>query len=196
LRFLANLVGALRPAHVLEFGSGFSTRVLARACAATAPPGSVTSIESDPTFARKTLASLDVAPGAASVVLQLAPLVVRYREGHPLPVYDLQRGPLASPRPASLVLIDGPPAVVGSRSGALFQAMEFVQHGTVILVDDATRCSEAAALDLWRQTFADTTERRTVSSLPNLAIFVVTSDQIPRSGWWWLDAPTDGSWCA
>ena len=53
LRLLWALVGSLRPQHVLEFGSGVSTLVLARA-SVHAGGGTVTSVDHDPAFALAT----------------------------------------------------------------------------------------------------------------------------------------------
>src|ERR1700675_4756096 len=51
-RFLANLIAHLKPQHILEFGSGTSTHVLARAVAQLDTPCCITSVEHDPDFRR------------------------------------------------------------------------------------------------------------------------------------------------
>src|SRR5579862_9559880 len=48
LRFLWNLVRHLRPQHVVEFGSGLSTRLLLRAIEGM--DGAISSIDHDPQF--------------------------------------------------------------------------------------------------------------------------------------------------
>jgi hypothetical protein len=65
-------------------------------------------------------------------------------------MYYLRRTRFASPLPLDLVLIDGPPAVLGGREGTLYQALEFARPGTIVLLDDANRSEEQAALSGWR----------------------------------------------
>ena len=79
LRFLSSLVKHLQPRHVLEFGSGLSTRVLARAC----PRAAISSVDHDPEFAARKTA-------------QIAPLVARDCGGKILPVYYLDAKRFAS----------------------------------------------------------------------------------------------------
>jgi len=140
LRFLTRLVAHMRPGHVLEFGSGLSTRALARACAALAPPGAVSSIDHDPEFgaiAARALADTPVPGGRVAV--QIAPLVARDYGGKLVPVYHLDAARFASPRPVDLVVVDGPTVVLGGREGTLYQALQFARPGTLLVLDDADR---------------------------------------------------------
>src|SRR5215471_13319673 len=50
LRFIDALVRQLRPKHVIEFGAGLSTKVLARACVQMGAPCAISSIDHDPEF--------------------------------------------------------------------------------------------------------------------------------------------------
>ena len=50
LKFIDALVRELRPAHVIEFGAGLSTKVLARACVEMKSPCAISSIDHDPEF--------------------------------------------------------------------------------------------------------------------------------------------------
>src|ERR1051326_4400992 len=50
LRFIACVVQHARPRHILEFGSGLSTRVLARAAAALEHECCISSLDHDPEF--------------------------------------------------------------------------------------------------------------------------------------------------
>src|SRR5436190_12190495 len=45
LRFIDALVRELRPKHVIEFGAGLSTKVLARACVQMQSPCAISSID-------------------------------------------------------------------------------------------------------------------------------------------------------
>ena len=143
LRLLWSLVHSLQPRHVVEFGSGLSTLVLARAAA---PTGCVvSSVDHDPTFARATAERLS--PEDAEVVtLQTAPIVARTRAGRLHPTYLVDAARLGSSRAADLILIDGPPEVLGGRLGVFYQALDHAQAGTIILLDDAERDGERQAL--------------------------------------------------
>jgi predicted O-methyltransferase YrrM len=163
LRFLVSLVAHLRPQHILEFGSGLSTWVLARACADSQPSCCITSVDHDPEFGRKAERDLASDETAIMVGFQIAPLVARHWKGKLLPVYLLGRWDLVSQTPPDLILIDGPPALLGGREGVLYQALEFARPGTIILVDDAKREGELAALANWQANLGGTIE---VSLLP------------------------------
>jgi hypothetical protein len=77
-------------------------------------------------------------------------------------------------------MIDGPPAALGGREGTLYQAMDLAHPGTVVLLDDAIRSEEQAALRHWQDNYGTAIE---VIQLPNfirgLAAIIVV-DAIPR----------------
>src|SRR6476660_5839794 len=50
LQFIDALVRELKPGHVIEFGAGLSTKVLARACVQMNSGCAITSIDHDPQF--------------------------------------------------------------------------------------------------------------------------------------------------
>src|SRR3982751_1960357 len=110
LRFVTKLVEVLRPGHVLELGSGLSTRVLSRALGASG--GVVSSVDHDPEFNWAT-GGEKLEPGGARVKFHLAPVVVREFGGKLVPVYLIKPGEFASDRPVDLVVIDGPPVNMG-----------------------------------------------------------------------------------
>jgi predicted O-methyltransferase YrrM len=149
LRLLSKLVPLLRPCHILEFGSGESTRVLARAAAALSRPAAVTVVEHDPRFVAATARKLE-ADGTNHVVrIQFAPLVARRRFDALVPAYRWDRRKFAVSGPVDLVLIDGPPRVLGGREGTLYQAFEVSRAGTMVLLDDAHRDGEGTAMEQW-----------------------------------------------
>jgi hypothetical protein len=85
--------------------------------------------------------------------VQVAPLVVRTCGYDSAPVYRLDRARFASDREADLIVIDGPPGVLGGRRGMLHQALDFAAADAVVVLDDADRSSERAALDEWSEQF-------------------------------------------
>jgi predicted O-methyltransferase YrrM len=154
LRFLAALMAELRPRHVLEFGSGVSTLVLAHS-AASSGDVKISSVEHDPFYAGRTAELLRQKDGEHLVFLQVAPLVARVRAGELHPIYLLDRAALASERPADIILIDGPPAALGGRTGMLYQALDLAQAGTIVLLDDAARRPEQEAVTWWEERLGD-----------------------------------------
>jgi predicted O-methyltransferase YrrM len=153
LRFLYRLVLTLAPRHVLELGSGLSTCVLARAAAERSLPCAISSVEHDPVFRGAAARKLEGYGLADDVRIQLAPLVARQGLDRIVPMYQLNPARMASSLPADLVLIDGPPSLLGGREGTLYQVMDFARPGTLVLLDDASRAQEQSALARWQTHF-------------------------------------------
>jgi Methyltransferase domain len=183
LQFLTAIVRVLRPRHILELGSGLSTRVLARAAGPLSPTCVISSIDHDPEYNWAT-AFPTPDPGAATVSFQLAPLVVRNFGGKFLGAYLIRASQLATMSPADLVVIDGPPVNLGGREGALYQVLDFARPGTLILLDDAKRSEERTALRAWNDNLAETI---TVQALPGFVkgmAAILVNRPIPSTSLW------------
>jgi hypothetical protein len=154
LRFVTSIVQTLKPRHILELGSGLSTRVLSRAAGPLSPKCVISSVDHDPQFNWDTTGAAAEENGA-KVKFQLAPLVVREFGGKLLGAYLIQTSKLAAKRAVDLVVIDGPPVNLGGREGTLYQVMDFVQPGTIVLLDDSKRPEEKAALKAWKDNLGD-----------------------------------------
>jgi predicted O-methyltransferase YrrM len=156
LGFLARLVPRLKPRHILEFGAGLSTQLLARAGAKLEPGCRLSSVDHDPEFGGIAAAKLkETSEPICRMRFQVAPLVSRDCGGKYLPVYHVQPSRLASRRPADMVVIDGPPTMLGGREGMLYQAMGYCRPGSVILLDDANRAEEQRAIARWKELLQD-----------------------------------------
>lgn len=158
LKFLVSLVPLLKPQHILEFGSGLSTRVLAWACGSIKSPCSITSVDHDPEFSQAAASELSKQKVKCSVTYNFAPLIARECAGKTMPMYKLDEIRLASSQPADLIVIDGPPNCLGGREGTLYQAMTFSRPGTLVLLDDANRSDEKQAVTMWQDTFDEAIE--------------------------------------
>ena len=182
LRLLTAVVSRLRPQHILEFGSGLSTRVLARACDALEFQCAISSIDQDPEFSSVVAREYAERPAANSrVSFQVAPLVAREYGGKWLPAYLMQPQRFASQQPVDLVLIDGPSAVLGGREGAFYQAMDVARRGTLVLLDDAARREERAAISHWQDNLGEAIE---VIQLPGFIrgmVAIIIREPIRRS---------------
>jgi hypothetical protein len=164
----------------LEFGSGLSTRVMARASASLGGTRWITSIDHDPVFAHAAARQLADQDNHCQISFQLAPLVARECTGRSLPMYHIQADQLASSLPADLVVIDGPPAVLGGREGVLYQALDFARPGTVVVVDDAARDMERLALSHWRDNLGDAVELKMLPGFAKGMAIAVVNQVIRR----------------
>jgi predicted O-methyltransferase YrrM len=164
LSYISRLVGLLRPRHIIEFGSGLSTQVLAMTAASLEKPCVLTSIDHDPEYGTTAASALPNCGHPVCPVRSLiAPLVARDCGGKMLPTYRVQREQFASTLPADLIVIDGPPVMLGGREGMLYQAIDFARPGSIILLDDSNREQERTALARWIDLFGGAIE---VLSLP------------------------------
>jgi predicted O-methyltransferase YrrM len=183
LKFLVSLVGFLGPQHILEFGSGLSTRVLLRVTQALDSSCGVSSVDHDPDFIEQTLAS--VAPDLAERLrLQFAPLVTRqYGESY-LPAYRMDTEKFSRSTPFDLCVIDGPPDGLGGREGTLYQVLPHCRAGTCILLDDAARPHEQRALRNWSAALGDAIEIRDLEGFgKGLAAIIVHRSVLPNRLW-------------
>ena len=180
LRLLAALVARVKPRHIVEFGSGLSTLVFAYA-AARSGECLISSIDHDPKFSRASLDALATAEGADLVSLQFAPLVARVRGGGLHPSYQVDANKLACSSPADIILIDGPPGVLGGRMGMLYQALEYAQSGSIVLLDDAERDDEQKALAAWNLQLGDAVQiHRPAGFARGLAAMILAAPNTAR----------------
>lgn len=184
LTFLARLVPRFKPRHMMEFGGGLSTRLLA-GIAATMPQCVLSSIDHDPEFGGLAYDKLRDEPAHMRRVRpQIAPLVARDCGGKMLPQYRIQARKLASRRPADLIIVDGPPVLLGGREGALFQAMDYARPGSIILLDDAARESEVVALRQWGEIMREAVEVRQLPGFCKGLTAVIVREPVPREELW------------
>lgn len=185
LIYITRIVKHIKPRHILEFGSGLSTRTLARACGDLQSRCYISSVDHDPEFSRVIVKELDKQEiPNCRVKLQISPLVARDCGGRFLPFYHLNPERFASKRPVDLVLIDGPPGVLGGREGMLYQAMEFSHPGTILLLDDAERKEEKEILKRWQDNFKDAIEVHTLPGFIKGMASVIIHMPILNSGIW------------
>jgi predicted O-methyltransferase YrrM len=151
LRFVTLMVRKQRPRHVLELGSGLSTRLLSREAAALENGCVISSVDHDPQYNWDTAGNAQ----ADNVSFHLAPLVVREFGGKLCGAYLIQPDKLASKDPVDLVVIDGPPVNLGGREGTLYQVMDYARQGTIVLLDDSKRPEEKAAIKAWQENLGD-----------------------------------------
>lgn len=181
LQFLFSLVRHLNPGQIVEFGTGLSTRVLARAWTASRATAHLITVDNDPACSQRASAALAADPQISRVRFVIAPLVARSCLSGLLPNYLLPTGSLG-PTPADLVLIDGPPSMLGGRAGMLYQAMDLSRPGTVVLLDDARREAEQAAIADWQAKLgADIDVQLPPGFVKGLAVIIIRKTSSSRT---------------
>lgn len=149
-QFLARLVVNLRPQHVLEFGAGASSLVLARALASIGG-GQLTSVEQSPEWCAELWSQVRRVQRVDAQLIVASP---RFRIG-PAGVYfsyPTAADTIAERGPYDLVFIDAPQSFYG-RDGALHSAYAQLQPNAVVILDDARRGSERWTLYRWLQIY-------------------------------------------
>ncbi len=184
LRLLWALVHEICPRHVMEFGSGLSTRVLANAAKAAGAETSISSVDHDPEFGAEAARRFEEQGGGGRVALQIAPLVVRAYGGELVPAYDIDKARLACSDPVDLGLIDGPPEPLGGRAGTLYQIMQYARPGTLVLLDDADRPGEQAALNQWQDALGAAIEVLRPSGFPKGLATILIHQPIAQDELW------------
>jgi hypothetical protein len=170
LRLVSSLVRHHAPRHIIEFGSGLSTRLLVGETQRRGLDCRITSLDHDPDYA---YSAADPA-GNDRLTLMIAPIVARLFCDKFLPSYRIDHAVFASQPAADMIIVDGPPATLGGREGALYQAISLSRSGTVILLDDAKRDQERAALQRVHETLGQAVEiTHLVGFRKGLAILIV-----------------------
>ncbi len=153
-RFLAAFVHALGARRILEFGSGFSTLMMAREIAA-AEGNYLLSIDESPRHSAQAKEAFESSGCQAKVEFRVAPLRPRFYGPRLLMSYNLPKGLLAALGPFDLVLIDGPYHDYG-RESVFYDAFPAVAPGGYIILDDANREDmERVYVRAWQAAYGD-----------------------------------------
>jgi hypothetical protein len=148
LQLIASLVRQIGPRHVISLGCDASAELLAL-LGFEHGRMAVTVFEHDPWAAEELIQTANaLAVNYRWFAFCLCPLVARYCGNDLLPVYDDGMVIPVAPYPADLVVINGPPAELGGRSGMFYQALKYSRPGTIVLVLDA-RPEEDEMFEMW-----------------------------------------------
>lgn len=155
-RAIAHIFAAVRPAGVLEFGSGVSTVVFATLAQACERPVRIVSIEENPDYAEKTRGLLRQYGVAGQATVVEAPVEACTLDGWSGFTYRPNEQAIAEAfgavRP-DLLFIDGPASWLlrrrDCRYGTLLLARRFAAARALFVADDAFRRREQAILKRW-----------------------------------------------
>lgn len=150
LQLLASLVKLVAPRHIIELGCGVTTELLAH-LACDHGRMAMTCFEHDPWAAAE---FVDLCGGRALnyrwFSFCICPLVARHCGAELLPVYDDRMTVPTVPFAADLIVINGPPDILGGRAGAMYQSLKYARQGTIVLVLHIRRGEEAVIEDWMR----------------------------------------------
>lgn len=155
IALLVTELRTLKPAYVVECGSGASTVWLAMAIRAAALPTRLVALEHDAAFGAATRRALDDCQVADVAEVRVAPLIPVTIDSHTYRWYD--PACLEGVHEVGLVFVDGPPADTGP--GARFPALPMIHallsiDATVVL-DDTIRPDEKAISSDWSARFPE-----------------------------------------
>jgi predicted O-methyltransferase YrrM len=139
-RFVAAFARALEAQRVLEFGSGFSTLMLARELAAQ-EENYLLSIDDSRHYSELAREAMDNSGCQAKVEFRVAPLKPRFYGPRLLLSHDLPPGLLEAKGPFDLVLIDTPHHNFG-REAVFYDAFRALSPGGYVIMADANREAE------------------------------------------------------
>ena len=146
-RFLAAFIRATGARRVLEFGSGFSTLMMAREIGAL-EDNFLLSIDSSPYYSGLAKEALENSEAQAKVEFRVAPLRPKF--------YGLR-----------LVLIDAPHHDYG-REAVFYDAFPAVAPGGYLILDDANREGmEKAYVDSWDMAYGDAIQPNLLEGIGN-----------------------------
>lgn len=134
-RFLAAFTRALGARRVLEFGSGFSTLMMAREISVQ-EGNYLLSVDDSPRYTAQAREAFENSECPAKVEFRTAPLRPRFYGPRLLLSYDLPAGLLEALGPFDMVLIDAPHQDYG-RESVLYDAFRAVLPGGYLIMDDA-----------------------------------------------------------
>lgn len=184
-RFLAGFVRALGARRIIEFGSGFSTLMMAREI--TSKEGNyLLSIDDSPHYSALAKKAFDTSGCQARVEFRVAPLRPKFYGSRLLLSYSLSKGLLEALGPFDLALIDAPQHDYG-RESVFYDVFTAVVPGGYIILDDANRADmEKAYVRAWQAAYGGAMDPVLLEDIGNgLNVIEKISDakpKFPRAG--------------
>lgn len=178
-RFVAAFARALEAQRVVEFGSGFSTLMLAREIEQK-EGNYLLSVDDSPRYSTMASEALETSACKAKVEFRVAPLRPKLYGPRLLLSYALPKGLVGAMGPFDLALIDAPhdgwdPEAV------LYDVFPAIELGGYALLDDANAPRRAATMEAWRSAFGEAADFIHLEGIGNGLLAVEKlSDDGPR----------------
>ena len=150
---LVSLILRKRPRWVLEIGSGLSTILMSQTLELIGGDGHVISLEHEIEWLDRSRDLVSEFGLAHRTEVMHAPLVEMEIDGDFYTWYDLTQ--VVLPREVEVIFIDGPPKATGpmARYPAIPLLHDHLAIGGVVLMDDASRPDEKAAIERWQASY-------------------------------------------
>jgi predicted O-methyltransferase YrrM len=179
-RFLAAFTSALGAKKVLEFGSGFSTLMMAREIASQ-EGNYLLSVDDSPKYTALAKEAFETSDCKAKVEFRTAPLRPKLYGTRLLLSYSLPKGLLEALGPFDLVLIDAPHHDFG-RESVFYDAFPAVAPGGYLILDDSSRTGmEKEYVEAWEDAYGEAVDTIMLDGIGNgLCVMEKVSDDAPR----------------
>ena len=155
MQFVARLVEIVQPQHMIEFGSGRSTVVLAELNRRSG--GRLLSFDHNRKFAAQSASALNTRGLSHTATVVYRPLALRRYGLKVLPVYRIAWHQFPDFNRCEVALVDGPPGWIG-REAVLYELFPRIAVGGWIVVDDINRRPEQRWLETWKASFGPALE--------------------------------------
>ena len=172
------MIREVKPARIVEFGSGISSIRLAM----TFPNVEITSIENSLKFFNEVRALKEKYVPENLLNLKFSPLrFQRYGAS-----FFLTYQPVEVPESVDCVIVDGPPTMftVRGREACLYQVYNSLRTGGVVIIDDYRRRSERMVVRNWCLTYPDSFEVEERHVGHHFAILKKRTSVAPRGFIW------------
>ncbi|HCC47229.1 MAG TPA: hypothetical protein DEQ38_03805 [Elusimicrobia bacterium] len=183
-RFVAAFARALEARRVMEFGSGFSTLMLAREIEPH-EDNYLLSVDDSPRYSALAKEAMETSACQAKVEFRVAPLRPRLYGPRLLLSYALPKGLVGAMGPFDLALIDAPHDSWNPEA-VLYDVFPALDLGGYALIDDANAPGRAATMTAWRAAFGEAADFIHLEGIGNglLAIEKLSDDgpQYPFKG--------------
>lgn len=178
-RFVAAFARALKAKRAVEFGSGFSTLLLARELAAQ-PENFLISVDNSERYSKLAREAVETAECAVKADLRVAKLRPRLYGPRLLLSYGLPEGLLGALGPFDLALIDAPHDGWDPEA-ALYDIFPAMDIGGYIVVDDANLPGREAHSAAWREAYGEAADFIHLEGIGNgLLVIEKLEDDPPR----------------
>ena len=151
-RFLYSFISAFQARNVLEFGSGFSSLMIARAISQF-EGGRLISIDDSETDSLSAKAEFENSGENVKAVFRTAPLRPRLYGPRLLLSYSLPKGLLGALGPFDLIFID-PPHKGKGRESVLYDVFPSLSTAGYVIIDDANGAN-AELMRIWDEAYGD-----------------------------------------
>ena len=179
-RFIAAFARALKARKVLEFGSGFTSLLLAREIE-TVEDNYLLSIDDSAAFSAQAREAFETSGCRTKAEFRVAPLRPRFYGPRLLLSYSLPKGLLEALGPFDLVLIDTPHHEFG-REAVFYDAFRAVAPGGYVVMDDANLPkAEKVCVPNWRAAFGDAVDPILLEGIgEGLSVVEKVDERVPR----------------